>query len=129
MANILIVDDQAPLRNLISSTLARAGHTVVEVGSGKEAATKLATAKFDLLITDIIMPDENGLEIIMKLRRNNRSLPVVAMTGNAKSELLLGLAEDLGAWRMLTKPFTYEKLMETVNTALLTANIDSSGRQ
>jgi DNA-binding response OmpR family regulator len=119
MAHILIVDDEPEIRAFIAAALDWAGHTFSEAGDGREAARKIQAAPFDLIITDIIMPERDGLEMIMDLRREGNVMPVIAMTGMPIDSLLyLKAAQQLGASRALTKPFTVQELLKAVNEVL-----------
>ena len=122
MANILIVDDEPMVRQALVEMLEFSGHTVANAENGKEAAKKLQNATFDLLITDILMPERDGLETIMALKAERKSLPVIAVSGlNADSSLYLHMAKKLGARRTLPKPFTLEQLTSLVNEVLAEA--------
>src|SRR5688572_10717672 len=119
MANILVVDDHQPMRQVIRLLLESAGHTVVDAFNGRDARQRLQEEKFDLLITDILMPECDGIELIMDLQRDQKDLPVIAITGMvADSELYLKVAKSLGAKGTLVKPFTEEELFAATNEAL-----------
>jgi CheY-like chemotaxis protein len=119
MAHILIVDDEPEIRAFISSALQLSGHTVSEADDGAEAVQKMLAEAFDLVITDIIMPERDGLETVMNIRRQRIRLPVIAITGMPiDSTLYLKVAQQLGASRTLKKPFKVQELLETVNEVL-----------
>ena len=130
MANILVVDDHQPMRQLICLLLESAGHTVVEAFNGHEARHKLQGEKFDLLITDILMPECDGIEIIMDLQRDQKDLPVIAITGMVTdSELYLKVAKSLGAKATLVKPFSEKELFAATNEALTGFNEIQASRR
>ena len=121
MANILLVDDDAPLVKVQSELLRRAGHTVSVAGNGKEAMDLVADNDFDLVITDLIMPEKEGIETILELRRKAPKIKIVAMSGGgawADTRDSLAMARQLGASLTLAKPFSGEELIAAVAQAL-----------
>jgi DNA-binding response OmpR family regulator len=119
-STILLIDDEIELRATVSRLLQRAGYEVVTAANGAEA---LATARFvraDLIITDILMPEKEGLETIAELRREFPKLPVIAVSGGGivDPESYLTLAQKLGADRTLEKPFGFQELLSTVQELL-----------
>ena len=106
MARILVIDDDDLLRSMLVSVLRHAGHDVRETDNGSNALRLVQADPVDLVITDIVMPDTDGIETIMQLRRALPELPIIAMSGGAThSKLYLKVAEKLGARRILGKPF------------------------
>lgn len=120
MANILLVDDNAPLLVTQSQLLVGAGHHVVTAANGKEALHAITAQPFDLVITDVVMPVKDGLEIIAHLQRTNPSCPVIAVSGGSTVEAkdYLARARQLGAVYTLTKPYTAAELLKVVNKVL-----------
>lgn len=118
MASILVIDDNEPVRGFLRAVLERQGHTVREAGQGRSAVQGLRTSPVDLVLTDIYMPDCDGLEVIMMLRRDFPSIRIVAMSGGSGDRNLLIVARQLGAQEVLEKPINVEDLMRTVTTAL-----------
>ena len=101
MSRILIVDDDTILRSTLASSLANAGHVAIEAADGREALRLLHAQPVDLVLTDIVMPEQEGLETIIALRRDRPGLPVVAMSGiNERAPIYLELARKLGAGAM-----------------------------
>lgn len=123
MATILVTDDEALVRLTIRKMLEKEGHLVLEACDGKQAEAIAAEVKIDLLITDIIMPEKEGIETIMAIRKTQSELPILAISGGGRSANLdyLVTAELLGANATLSKPFSKDTLINTVNT-LLTQN-------
>src|SRR5688500_4911650 len=122
MAHILVIDDEPMVRQMLTETLELAGHTIRAASNGREAALKIKQEHFDLLITDILMPERDGLETIVDLKRENETLPVIAISGMAgDSPLYLKMARLLGAWQTLEKPFTSAELSRLVNNVLAEA--------
>ena len=117
---ILVVDDSSTTRSLIASHLSETGdYDIVEAASGFEALKVLPTRKVDLIITDINMPDINGLELIHFVRENPiyRHIPtMIVTTEDSAEDRRRGM--ELGAREYLVKPFTAEQLKEAVGRAL-----------
>ena len=119
MANILLIEDDEPLRKVLAITLAKAGHTVVQAGDGNECLHKFHHAAPDLVITDIVMPGKEGIETIMALRKESPRLPIIAISGAANySPMYLAMAAKLGAQRILSKPFTGADLLRAIGAVL-----------
>ena len=119
MPRILVVDDDDMLREVIASALTHAGHFVVEASDGRQALDLFRATTFDLVLTDIIMPGQEGIETIMQLRHRQPTLRIVAMSGGSShSKFYLDVAARLGARRILAKPFTPDHLLHTIATVL-----------
>lgn len=120
MATILIIDDEPDVRTAVRRVLERSDYAVLEAGDGKEALSLAAERGCDLVITDINMPEMDGIEVIMTLAERNPGLPVIAISGGGKlpKELLLSSAGLLGAVTTLSKPFEMSELLAAVSTAL-----------
>ena len=113
---ILVVDDDAALRTAISRALRGVGHVVREAANGAEALRSVRTAPPDLIITDIMMPDSDGIELIGAVRNIHPAVRIIAISGRAAfGDLdLLNLASMIGADATLTKPMSPDELLETV---------------
>jgi len=119
MASILVVDDEKLVRDLLRRLLELAGHQVCEAADGEEALVRLEAQPFDLMILDLFMPGQDGLETLMALRRQNKHLAVIAISGGGSSQCdLLRVAEKFGAARVLSKPFGRDELLQTVRALL-----------
>jgi DNA-binding response OmpR family regulator len=120
MAIILLVDDDAALRRAIGRALHKAGHEVLEAPDGVEAMRLVKATPPDIVLTDINMPEMDGIEIVLELGKSGRSVPIVAMSGGGllPKQLLLGNADALGAAATIEKPFRLEELLETVDRVL-----------
>ncbi len=120
MKNVLLVEDSKAIRSMMRFSLEEAGgFFAVEAGNGFEALRTLPTRRFDLIITDINMPDINGLELIGFVRSNPayKDIPlIIVSTEKTDEDRKRGLA--LGASAYVFKPFTKEDLMNAVNRAL-----------
>jgi len=120
MARILVVDDQKPIRSMLRQTLEREGHEVVEAPDGEVALEVFRADPTDLLITDIVMPNKEGIEIIMELRRDFPDLAIIAISGGGRigPEAYLDTAERLGAAKGLAKPISTSELLGAVREVL-----------
>ena len=119
MKNVLIVEDSKAIRSMIRVSLEEAGFFAVEAGNGFEALKTLPTRRFDLIITDINMPDINGLELIGFVKSNPeyKEIPlVIVSTEKSDEDKKRGLA--LGASGYVVKPFTKKDLMSMVKSVL-----------
>jgi two-component system, chemotaxis family, chemotaxis protein CheY len=121
MPSVLVVDDEEQIRQLIRETLELAGYDVQEAGDGKTGLAQYRTKQTDLVIMDILMPNQDGLESIMTLHREFPKSRVIAMTGG--SDMIgimnfLDVAKMMGASRTLKKPFDMKTLLDTVAAEL-----------
>ena len=116
MASILVVDDDDLIRKLVYKTLVRAGYDVVATGDGREAESIYRREPTDLIITDLFMPEKEGMELIMELRREFPDVKIIAISGAGAlgSTEYLEMARMIGATRTLAKPFGQEQLLATV---------------
>lgn len=120
MARILLVDDNDEVRRAMGRVLSRLGHDVIPAADGRQALKALAGDPCDLVLTDINMPEMDGIELIMALREGWPKVPVIAVSGGGlvPKELLLANAEVLGVVSTLSKPVGFDELQEAVNGAL-----------
>lgn len=120
MALILVIDDEESLRSLLRRALARAGHDSIEAPDGKAGLKLAKETRFDLVITDIIMPEMEGIDFILHLHRISPGTPIIAMSGGGRirPEGYLKTALLAGARRALTKPFTINELLAVVDECL-----------
>ncbi len=117
---ILVVDDDLEIRKVVAINLTRLGHLVSLAADGHEAALEIAKTDFDVVITDMVMPEKDGLELIQELRRKARGPRIIAMSGGGKNPSIsyLELARRLGAHALLNKPFSSSELVAAVDAAL-----------
>lgn len=117
MPSVLVVDDEDQVRQLIRETLELAGYDVEEACDGKEGLERYRTKPADLVIMDILMPDQDGLESIMTLHREFPQSRVIAITGGSDTIGILNfldVARMFGARRTLKKPFDVKTLVAVV---------------
>ena len=116
MAHILVIDDDPVLRRVITLALEAAGHSVLRCENGKKAIDFLAHEHADLLITDIIMPEMDGVETVRAALQLRPDLPILAMSGGGSFDPAdyLGMAQAFGATAVLPKPFRPADLVAMV---------------
>ena len=116
MARILIIDDDDQFRRMLRNMLERAGHEVGEAPDGNVGIRFYRENHSDLVITDLIMPEKEGLETIQELRRDFQDIKIIAISGGGQfgPENYLYLAKKLGAHRTFTKPIEREALLGAV---------------
>lgn len=127
MANIILVEDTSDLRVLLRFVLERLGHKVVEAGDARRAAEYLERQRFDLLITDIVLPEEDGLTLVRAAKAQTPCPRVIAMSGAGAqfpAGISLKISEALGADAILYKPFHNDEFVEMVKTVLGPAEPD-----
>jgi CheY-like chemotaxis protein len=128
MPAVLVLEDNEAYRTLISEVFAQAGFEVCSAPDGRRVATILGERRIDLIITDLSMPERDGLETLTELRYTHPRLPVIAISGDVplNTHLYLTLAEKLGAARVLAKPFKMEQLLAAAREALAASNPSSA---
>ncbi len=122
--NVLVADDEESIRLLLERLLREAKHTVVCAGSANEAIAAFRGQRFDLLITDVLMPDGDGLDLISALRQAQPKARILAISGGGRyveGEDCLKMARGLGAHAIVTKPFGWEQLLAGIEQALAPA--------
>jgi putative two-component system response regulator len=117
MTRVLVIDDEGVVRGLMQEILREAGYSVQTAATAQEAAAHLATSEIDLVVSDIVMPDLSGLELLEAVRLHRPSLPVVLVTG-ADTYENLNQALTRGADGLVSKPFTHAALRDAVAAAL-----------
>ena len=125
MATLLVIEDDLPMLKLCGTVLTAAGYNVALAGDGREGLAAFDREKPDVVITDILMPDQDGLETIRAIRRQDSRVGIIAMSsgwssgrGEAGHIDLLGMAQRMGACCALPKPFTFIEMLEKVNQCL-----------
>lgn len=120
MARVLVIDDEEDVRQLLATGLGVDGHTVFEAADGDEGIAMLARQAVDLVITDIVMPNKEGIETIIELRRTHPGLKIIAISGGGimSGPDTLRVARSLGAHATMRKPFRVADLRRTVAACL-----------
>ncbi len=120
MAGILIVEDDKDLREMLKTSLLMRKYTVLEASDGKEALLKFRPSVTDMVITDLIMPDEDGLKVIMKIKEIKPSVKIIAISGGGKAGPgnYLNLAKALGADEIFPKPFSINEMIKKIDELL-----------
>lgn len=121
MAKVLVVEDDPEYRDYLTSILEKEGHTVIEATDGAEALEALSAAEFDIVVTDVLMPNVSGKELIEEIHeRADGYLPVVAVSGGGSGDPrpVLKSVEHLGVTASLEKPVDPEELTRAVREAL-----------
>lgn len=120
MARILIIDDEQMVRETMRIRLEKSGHEVVEAANGEEGLNAFSDGQFDLVVTDIIMPEQEGIETIRRIRQRDQQIGIIAISGGGRGRNLqfLEIAKKLGASAALSKPFTGSQLLSLVEATL-----------
>ena len=120
MTRVLVVDDDARVRTTARALLEAAGFKVVEAESGGAALRVLSSEDVEVVLTDIFMPDTDGIELIHALRRQSPDLPIVAMSGGGYDDGkdVLSVARLFGAAGIVQKPLTQRKLVGAIRRAI-----------
>ncbi|MDR3557502.1 MAG: response regulator transcription factor [Syntrophobacteraceae bacterium] len=116
MPRVLVIDDDEQFLNLMKTALSRNKFEVIVAHNGKQGIKMCENTPVDLVITDLIMPEMEGLEVIMELKQKVPNLKILAVSGGGRNDpaSYLDLATALGAKCALTKPFSMETLLKTV---------------
>lgn len=120
MPRILIIDDDPQVRGFLRHLLIREGYDVDEAADGTEGLKHFSAEPSNIVITDIIMPDREGIEVITELRRMNPKLSIIAISGGGRigPESYLPLAKEFGAARTFAKPLDKNELLDAVRELL-----------
>jgi CheY-like chemotaxis protein len=121
MARILLVDDNPHVQHTLARLLAMLGHDVVYAADGREAMAQLRREGCDAVLTDVLMPEMDGLDVLRHVARDHPGLPVIAMSGGSArmpGADALQLAHSLGASAILAKPFGAAELREALAAVL-----------
>jgi CheY-like chemotaxis protein len=118
MAFILIIDDDPDTRDLMKNTLEGAGHQVFLASDGQEGVQQYRARRADLVITDLFMPNQDGLETIKQMKMEFPDSAIIAMSGRPSGATMLAVAKRLGATSVLQKPFLPDELLKLVEQTL-----------
>ncbi len=120
MASILIADDETVSRQTLAAIVEQEGHTVHQAGNGREALELIARQPVDVLMTDIFMPEKEGLQTIKELKRSHPGIRIIAFSGGSTFSNFeaLNWAGSLGAQETLKKPFQREEILDALRRVL-----------
>lgn len=122
MAKIIVIDDDPLVRSVLKGFLQMGNHQVIEVENGRQGLQMLSDVQPDLIITDIVMPDTDGFELIMTLANQERPQRIIAISGGSRSmqqEALLNVAKSMPVNKVLAKPISGEELLAAVEETLI----------
>jgi DNA-binding NtrC family response regulator len=116
MTRVLLVDDDDDFRMPLRKYLERTGHEVIEARNGTQAVEAYKKQPVDVVVTDLIMPEKEGIETIMELKRQHPQVRIVAMSGGGRINGgdFLKVAQQLGARRALAKPFSCQAMVAAI---------------
>ncbi len=115
--NILILEDDEQFRNYLETILIEEGYRVTTVGDGKQGLARLAHERFDLIVTDIFMPETDGLRFLLEIGKRNLNVKVIGMSGGGARMFpreALEMSEAFGAQKSISKPFTKKEIVPLV---------------
>jgi CheY-like chemotaxis protein len=116
--SILLIDDNDQIRDILRRRLEEAGYFVMDAANGREGLRQFRQTPVALVITDLLMPDSDGLEVTMTLRRESPHVKIIALTGGVGNLNLLEVAKLLGAHRTIMKPIEIAELLDVVQQML-----------
>lgn len=127
MPTVLLIDDEKSILEVMRNSLAKAGYTVLSAGDGKEGLELLRSESVDAVVTDIIMPEKEGIETIIEIRREWQDLPILAISGGGRTRQMhfLEMSRNFGADRVLQKPFKPSDMITELNDLLKSAQTTS----
>ena len=116
MAKILVIDDEDLVCEMLEMTISDMGHDVMTVSDGAEGIKKLGQEQFDLIITDLIMPEKDGLEFIKDMNLMSNEIPIIVMSGGSRigNVDFLEVASQMGAKYTFFKPVDHEDLEQAI---------------
>jgi DNA-binding response OmpR family regulator len=120
MARILVIDDEPEMRTILRQILEKAGYEVVDASNGREGLRRYSEKPADLVITDLVMPEKEGIETILDLKRKFSGVKIIAVSGGGQvgPRDYLKLAGELGALKTFAKPFSMGELLKAVQELL-----------
>ena len=118
MQKVIILDDDSMILEISKVTLQNAGYEVITIDNSLELNHYLSQDYYDLLITDIFMPNKEGMEIIQEVKEVYPSMKIIAMSGSVGYGDVLTVAKNLGSHQILSKPFSCQDLVDVVKETL-----------
>jgi DNA-binding response OmpR family regulator len=116
MALVLVIDDEPQMRRMIRRILSAAEHDAIEASNGREGLAMFQKYRPDIVVTDILMPEKEGIETILEIRRATAATGIIAISGGGVSDnlMFLDIAKKFGADAVLAKPFRAQELIDAV---------------
>jgi len=116
MPTVMIVDDEELIRSMIRKSLIRIGYNVLEAENGNEAMKMVGTEHIDMIISDLVMPEKGGIELMMELKNIFPNIKKIAISGKlpTENEAITGLTERFNVDAVFSKPFELFDLLEVV---------------
>lgn len=120
MARVLIIDDDEQIRQMLCRMLEQVGYTVDDAQNGAEGIARFRKQPYDLVLTDLIMPEKEGIEMIIELKSEFPDVKIIAMSGGARMgpDAYLQLADSLGAERCFSKPIPRADLLDAIRALI-----------
>ncbi len=120
MTKILVIDDDDFIRGILCNALKKSNFEVIEATNGNEGVEKALSQTPDVVVTDILMPDKEGIETIMEIKEANQDIKIIAMSGGGaiKNMSFLDMAKKVGAQHVLSKPFKPNDLFTAINDVM-----------
>lgn len=118
MSRILVIDDDDQMRSMLKQTLERAGHEVIDASNGEEGIRLLHESSAEMVITDLIMPEKDGMETIIELKREYPDIKIIAISGGSRAmdpRDYLHYATQAGVMKTFTKPFDSQEILEAIH--------------
>jgi len=115
----LVIDDEPAMRTVVAAILKEAGYEVAEAADGRQGLAQFSALHPDLVITDIVMPNEEGIGVIRQMRKLQPDLKIIAISGGGRGGKLdfLQIAKEFGAAATLAKPFRKQELLQAIKLA------------
>jgi len=125
MSRILLIEDDCLVLTTLSEFLADAGHSVTEARDGKEGLRLSRLVDPEVIITDLVMPEIEGMEVLLKLKEFRSTAKVIVISGGLRRNAteFLEIAKSMGASKVLAKPFSYALLLAAVDELLLSSAV------
>ena len=121
MSRILIIDDDDQMRSMLKQTLEREGYEVMDASNGAKGIELMRESQSDLVITDLIMPEKDGMETTIELKREFPEIKIIAISGGSRAmdpRDYLHYATQVGVMKTFTKPFDPKELLEAIKELL-----------
>jgi DNA-binding NtrC family response regulator len=122
--HILIIDDEDVIRSTVGEILSAEGYDVTLASNGAEGLKRVREGSFDLVITDLFMPEKDGVEVVLELRKSHPHIKIITMSGGGsfRNTASLKTARMLGSTFTIEKPFTASELLDLVQKSLAKGN-------